>query len=97
MIVLYAYETNSTRSISITLDNKNIGTHTMTRDINGAGASCQDSGGVGYSSIFGAGSGTISVSSCSYFKISGTFSFTGYDFTGTDSAVVSGEFNNFYF
>ena len=97
LLSLYAYETTTNRSISLTLDNKDVGTHTMTLDLNGTSASCQGGGSAGYYSIHGAGHGSIIISASSSTKVSGTFSFTGYTLDGSDSAVVSGQFSNFSF
>ena len=97
LLQLYAYETPSNHSVTLTLENKNTGTHTMTTAFNGTSASCQAGGGTGYYSMHGQGHGSINVTSSSANSISGNFSFTGYNFAGTDSVVVTGQFSNMAF
>jgi len=97
LLQLYANETSSNRSVTLTLDTKDMGTHTMTTVLNGTSASCQAGGGLGFYSIHGSGHGSITISASSANSVSGTFSFTGYNFAGTDSVIVSGQFNNMTF
>lgn len=98
LLQLYGFETSTSRAITLVLNNKDAGVHTMTLDLYGTSASCQGSGGTtGYNTIHGAGHGSINVTSSSANKVSGTFSFVGYNLAGTDSAEVAGTFNNFDF
>jgi len=97
LLHLFGYETQSLRNITLDINNKDVGTHTMTLDVNGTSASCAGGGGIGYSSWHGAGHGSITISASSATEVSGTFSFTGYNLSGTDSAVVSGQFSHFTF
>ena len=95
LLHLYGYDTHSLRSITLDINNKDVGAHTMTLDLNGTSASCAGSGGTGYYSYHGSGHGSITISASSSTEVSGTFSFTGYNLSGTDSAVVSGQFSHF--
>jgi hypothetical protein len=97
LLHLYGYDTHSLRSITLDINNKDVGTHQMTLDLNGTSASCAGGGGIGYYSFHGAGHGSITVSASSSTEVSGTFSFTGYNLSGTDSALVSGQFEHFTF
>lgn len=96
LLQLYAYETSSNRSITLNLENKNVGLHDMTTVLNGTNGSCQAGGGIGYYSIQGLGHGAINVTASTSNSITGTFTFTGYT-AGGDSAVVSGTFSNMAF
>lgn len=98
LLTLYGYDTHTMRGITLTLNNKDVGNHVMTLDLNGTSAHAEGSGGtIGYYSIHGSGHGSINVTASSDSLISGTFSFTGYTLSGADSAAVSGQFTNFSF
>ncbi len=97
LLQLYAYDTVTHRSVTINVETKNTGTYTMTTNLNSTSGSCQGGGGVGYYSIHGAGHGSVTISSSSANSVSGSFSFTGYTLSGTDSAVVTGQFSNMTF
>jgi|GEM_PF-6649452 len=97
LLQLYAYDTVTQRSVTITVESKNTGTYAMTTILNGTSASCQGGGGIGYYSIHGGGHGSVTISSSSASSVSGNFSFTGYNLSGTDSAAVSGQFSNMTF